>query len=311
MSWLDLSGKIDAFKRELDGIDEAISHAMQERAALQAWNVSKRSAQLLLFSLKCCRNARVCVHAIACALKISLSISQYLQAQAQQLAAERSTLAKEQKQLATDLCHLEAQVQSHQLVTEARAKRDANHAATVQQLQVRILSIRIRAQRMQHERFIGTCTACVLPFWLVKAQADIARAREQLRQDAQAFLSDTAAFQAKYSLDALEERKVAIQADLVSCTAEREAADNEYSRIHAAQQVQYQELFILTCRKAACELHAYACSPCILVCMCRPCSGGCQKDRLRFDSYGMLWKVCRQFHCLWCCLYYCKKAAVD
>lgn len=179
-----------------------------------------------------------CMHAIACALKISHSISQYLQAQAQQLAAERSTLAEEQKQLATDLCHLEAQVQSHQLVTEARAKRDANHAATVQQLQVRVLSTCIRAQRMQSERVIGTCTACVLPLWLVKAQADIARAREQLRQDAQAFLSDTAEFQAKYDLEALEERKVAIEADLVSCTAEREAADSEHSCIHAAQQVQ-------------------------------------------------------------------------
>jgi hypothetical protein len=80
------------------------------------------------------------VHAIACALKISLSILQYSQAQAQQLAAERSTLAKEQKQLAADLCHIEAQVQSHQLVTEARAKRDANHAVTVQRLQVRVSS---------------------------------------------------------------------------------------------------------------------------------------------------------------------------
>jgi hypothetical protein len=36
MSWLDLSGKIDAFKRELDGIDEAIGHAMRNRTALQA-----------------------------------------------------------------------------------------------------------------------------------------------------------------------------------------------------------------------------------------------------------------------------------
>jgi hypothetical protein len=43
MSWLDLSSKIDAFKRELDGIDEAVSHAMHDRAALQAWNVSKRT----------------------------------------------------------------------------------------------------------------------------------------------------------------------------------------------------------------------------------------------------------------------------
>ena len=104
------------------------------------------------------------MHATACALKISLiSISQSLQAQAQQLAAERSTLAKEQEQLGTDLCHLEAQVQSHQLVTEARARRDAKHAATVQQLQVRVSSICIGGQRMQFEHYIGTCTACVLP----------------------------------------------------------------------------------------------------------------------------------------------------
>ena len=106
------------------------------------------------------------MHAIACALNISLiSVSQYLQAQAQQLAAERSTLAKEQEQLGTDLCHLEAQVQSHQLVTEARARRDAKHAATVQQLQVRMSSIAHmhRRARMQFEHYIGTHTACVLP----------------------------------------------------------------------------------------------------------------------------------------------------
>jgi hypothetical protein len=36
MSWLDLSSKIDAFKRELDGVDEAISHAIRDRTALQA-----------------------------------------------------------------------------------------------------------------------------------------------------------------------------------------------------------------------------------------------------------------------------------
>jgi hypothetical protein len=130
---------------------------------------------------------------------------------------------------------------------------------------------------------------------LVKAQAGIARAREQLRQDAQAFLSDTADFQAKYSLDALEGRKVAIQADLVSCMAEREAADEEYSRIHAAQQVQ---------EPAADDgqqsrMLQHACNHPMLVCMCRPCSGGCQKGRLRFDSCGMLWKVCEQLHCLW------------
>lgn len=35
MCWLDLSAKIDAFKRELDGIDEAISHARRDRGALQ------------------------------------------------------------------------------------------------------------------------------------------------------------------------------------------------------------------------------------------------------------------------------------
>lgn len=35
MSWLDLSAKIDAFKRELDGIDDAISRSIRGRSALQ------------------------------------------------------------------------------------------------------------------------------------------------------------------------------------------------------------------------------------------------------------------------------------
>lgn len=37
MSWLDLSAKIDAVKRELDGIDEAISQAMHDRSTLKVW----------------------------------------------------------------------------------------------------------------------------------------------------------------------------------------------------------------------------------------------------------------------------------
>lgn len=58
-----------------------------------------------------------------------------LQAQARQLATERGNLAEEQRQLAADVCRLEAHVKNHQLVTEARARREAADAAKAQQLE--------------------------------------------------------------------------------------------------------------------------------------------------------------------------------
>lgn len=74
-------------------------------------------------STSCCR----------CGIETALT---HLQAQARQLAAERENLGEEQRQLAADVCRIEAHVQNHQLVTEARVRRQAADAAKVQQLEV-------------------------------------------------------------------------------------------------------------------------------------------------------------------------------
>jgi hypothetical protein len=158
-----------------------------------------------------------------------------MQAQVQQLAAERDKLAEEKSQLATNVCRLEAQVQNHQLVAEARAKREAGHTVTVLQLQVRPEHARRIYSLQLHLTEITACTCTDRA--LINMQADIVKAREEMQHGAQAFLSDTADFQTKYSLDALEARKAAIQADFASCTAQHEVAVREHSRLVATQQV--------------------------------------------------------------------------
>jgi hypothetical protein len=59
-----------------------------------------------------------------------------MQAQVQQLTVEGDKLANKQRHLAASVCRLEAQVEKHQLVSEARTKQEAAHTATMQQLQV-------------------------------------------------------------------------------------------------------------------------------------------------------------------------------
>jgi hypothetical protein len=86
---------------------------------------------------------------------------------------------------------------------------------------------------------------------LTEAQTEIAKAREQMQLDAQAFVSETADFRAKYSLDALEQRKAAIQADVTRCTQEREEAEAAHSCMVAAQQVR---------NTAGCRCMGYACT---------------------------------------------------